>query len=65
MPEENAVIACNEQFQSALEAAVDEIRREALLVLKKTSAGLDTDKLRRAVFNIAANARDAMKGAGR
>ena len=28
-------------------------------------AALDTDKLRRAVFNIAANARDAMKGAGR
>jgi signal transduction histidine kinase len=29
------------------------------------AATLDTDKLRRAVFNIAANARDAMKGAGR
>lgn len=29
------------------------------------AASLDTDKLRRAVFNIAANARDAMKGAGR
>jgi len=29
------------------------------------TAALDTDKLRRAVFNIAANARDAMKGAGR
>jgi signal transduction histidine kinase len=28
-------------------------------------ASLDTDKLRRAVFNIAANARDAMKGTGR
>jgi signal transduction histidine kinase len=28
-------------------------------------AALDTDKLRRAVFNIAANARDAMKGTGR
>lgn len=31
----------------------------------ETTAALDTDKLRRAVFNIAANARDAMKGAGR
>jgi signal transduction histidine kinase len=29
------------------------------------TACLDTDKLRRAVFNIAANARDAMKGTGR
>jgi signal transduction histidine kinase len=31
----------------------------------EVTAALDTDKLRRAVFNIAANARDAMKGAGR
>ncbi len=31
----------------------------------EVTASLDTDKLRRAVFNIAANARDAMKGAGR
>jgi signal transduction histidine kinase len=31
----------------------------------ETTAALDTDKLRRAVFNIAANARDAMKGSGR
>jgi signal transduction histidine kinase len=31
----------------------------------ETTAALDTDKLRRAVFNIAANARDAMKGQGR
>jgi phospholipid/cholesterol/gamma-HCH transport system substrate-binding protein len=42
LPEEGASIVCNEQFQSPLETAVDEIRREALLVLKKTSAGLDT-----------------------
>ena len=42
LPEKNASIVCNEQFQSALEAAVEEIRREAVLVLKKTSAGLDT-----------------------
>ena len=32
---------------------------------RRSTAALDTDKLRRAVFNIAANARDAMKGAGR
>src|SRR5204862_75942 len=42
LSEQNAAIVCNEQFQSALEAAVEEIRREALLVLKKTSTGLDT-----------------------
>ena len=41
LPEDNASIVCKEQFQSALEAAVEEIRKEALLVLKKTSAGLD------------------------
>jgi phospholipid/cholesterol/gamma-HCH transport system substrate-binding protein len=40
--EENASIVCKEQLQSALEAAVDEIRRETLLVLKKMTAGLDT-----------------------
>ncbi len=42
LPENNASIVCNEQFQSALEAAIEEVRREAMLVLKKTSAGLDT-----------------------
>jgi len=42
LPEDNASIVCNEQHQSALEAAVEEIRRETLLVLKKTSASLDT-----------------------
>jgi phospholipid/cholesterol/gamma-HCH transport system substrate-binding protein len=42
LPEENASIVCNEQFQSELEAAVEEIRGQALLVLKKTDAGLDT-----------------------
>ncbi len=41
LSEKNASIVCNEQFQSALEAAVEEIRREALTVLKKTSTGLD------------------------
>jgi len=42
LPEANASIVCNEQFQSPLETAVDEIRQETLLVLKKTTAGLDT-----------------------
>jgi len=42
LPEDNASIICKEQIQSALEAAVEEIRRETLLVLKKTSTGLDT-----------------------
>jgi len=40
--EKNASIVCNEQFQSALEAAVEEIRGQAMAALKKTSAGLDT-----------------------
>ena len=42
LPEKNAGIVCNEQFQSALESAIEEIRRETLLVLKKTGLGLDT-----------------------
>jgi phospholipid/cholesterol/gamma-HCH transport system substrate-binding protein len=42
LPEKDASIVCNEQFQSALESAIEDIRRETLLVLKKTSAGLDT-----------------------
>jgi phospholipid/cholesterol/gamma-HCH transport system substrate-binding protein len=42
LPEKNAFIVCNEQFQSALEAAVDEVRREAMVVLKKVDGGLDT-----------------------
>jgi phospholipid/cholesterol/gamma-HCH transport system substrate-binding protein len=42
LPEKDASIVCNAQFQSALESAIEEIRRETLLVLKKTSAGLDT-----------------------
>jgi signal transduction histidine kinase len=40
------------------------VRRAGTLPAEVMSA-LDTDKLRRAIFNIAANARDAMKGAGR
>jgi phospholipid/cholesterol/gamma-HCH transport system substrate-binding protein len=42
LPERNASILCNEQFQSALEAAVEDIRREALLVLTNVNSGLDT-----------------------
>jgi phospholipid/cholesterol/gamma-HCH transport system substrate-binding protein len=42
LPEKDASILCTEQFQSVLESAIEEIRRETLLVLKKTSIGLDT-----------------------
>jgi phospholipid/cholesterol/gamma-HCH transport system substrate-binding protein len=42
LPQKNASIICKEQFQSALEAAVEEIRSQATLVMKKTSAGLET-----------------------
>jgi phospholipid/cholesterol/gamma-HCH transport system substrate-binding protein len=42
LPEKNASIVCNEQFQSALEAAVEEVRAEAMLVLKKLNGGLVT-----------------------
>jgi phospholipid/cholesterol/gamma-HCH transport system substrate-binding protein len=41
LPEKNASIVCKEQFQSALEAAVEEVRGEAMLVLKKVNGGLD------------------------
>ena len=42
LPEKNAAIICKEQFQSALEAAVEEVRGEAMLALKKVNGGLDT-----------------------
>jgi phospholipid/cholesterol/gamma-HCH transport system substrate-binding protein len=42
LPENNATIVCKEQFQSALEAAVEEVRSQTMQVLKKTSLGLDT-----------------------
>jgi phospholipid/cholesterol/gamma-HCH transport system substrate-binding protein len=42
LPENNASIVCKEQYQSALEAAVEQIRGQTLAVLKKTSTGLDT-----------------------
>ena len=42
LPEKNASIVCKEQFQSALEAAVEQVRAEAMLVMKKVNSGLDT-----------------------
>jgi phospholipid/cholesterol/gamma-HCH transport system substrate-binding protein len=42
LPEKNASIVCKQQYQSALEAAVGEIRDQTLAVLKKTSTGLET-----------------------
>jgi len=42
LSERNASIVCTEQFQSALELAIDEIHKEAMVVLTKTGAGLDT-----------------------
>jgi phospholipid/cholesterol/gamma-HCH transport system substrate-binding protein len=41
LPEKNASIICNEQLPSALEVALEEVRREAVPALKKLSAGLD------------------------
>jgi phospholipid/cholesterol/gamma-HCH transport system substrate-binding protein len=40
--EKNASIVCNELQPSALEAALEEVRREVVPALKKLSAGLDT-----------------------
>jgi phospholipid/cholesterol/gamma-HCH transport system substrate-binding protein len=40
LPEKNASIVCNEQLPSQLEAAVEEIRHEAVPALKMLSAGL-------------------------
>lgn len=41
LPEKNASIICNEQDANALESAIEDIRRETLLTLNKTTAGLD------------------------
>ena len=41
LPEKNAKIVCNEQLPSALETAVEDVRREAVPALKKLSAGLE------------------------
>jgi len=42
LEEKDASIVCNEQFQSALESAIEDIRRQALLVLTNANNGLDT-----------------------
>ena len=42
LPEKNARIICNEQLPSALETAVEEVRREAVPALKKLSVSIDT-----------------------
>ena len=41
LPEKNASIICNEHLPSAMEATLEEVRREAVPALKKLSAGLD------------------------
>jgi phospholipid/cholesterol/gamma-HCH transport system substrate-binding protein len=41
LPERGAAILCSEQLPGLLEAAVEEVRRDAAPVLKKLSAGLD------------------------
>lgn len=41
LPEKNASIICNEHLPSAMEATLEEVRREAVPTLKKLSAGLD------------------------
>ena len=41
LPAKNASIVCKEQFQSALEAAVEEVRGEAMRALKKLNGGLE------------------------
>ena len=42
LPEKNASIVCKEQLPSAIEAAVEEVRIQALLAFKKVNTGLDT-----------------------
>jgi phospholipid/cholesterol/gamma-HCH transport system substrate-binding protein len=42
LSENNAAIVCNEQYQSALESAIEDIRRQALLVLTNANSGLAT-----------------------
>ena len=38
LPEKNASIVCNEQFQSALEAAIEDIRRDSLARVEENRA---------------------------
>jgi phospholipid/cholesterol/gamma-HCH transport system substrate-binding protein len=42
LPEKNASIICNELQPSALETALEDLRREAVPALKKLSVGLET-----------------------
>jgi phospholipid/cholesterol/gamma-HCH transport system substrate-binding protein len=42
LPEQNASIVCNEQFQSSLESAIEEIRSEAVMLFKRANAGIET-----------------------
>ncbi|MEY2409345.1 MAG: phospholipid/cholesterol/gamma-HCH transport system substrate-binding protein [Verrucomicrobiota bacterium] len=42
LPEKNASIVCKEQVPNAIEAAVEQVRVEALLAFKKLNGGLDT-----------------------
>jgi phospholipid/cholesterol/gamma-HCH transport system substrate-binding protein len=42
LPEKNASIVCNEQLPSVLEAAVEQVRSEALRLMKNINGGLDT-----------------------
>jgi phospholipid/cholesterol/gamma-HCH transport system substrate-binding protein len=41
LSEYNASIVCNEQFQNVVESAVEEVRREALEIIKKANHTLD------------------------
>src|ERR1051325_9624968 len=40
--EQNALIICNEQFQSGLESAIEDIRSQAMLALQKVNTGIET-----------------------
>ncbi len=42
LPEKSASIVCKEQLPNAIEAAVEQVRVEALLAFKRMNAGLDT-----------------------
>jgi len=42
LPEKNASIVCKEQLPNAIEAAVEQVRVEALLAFKRMNTGLDT-----------------------
>lgn len=42
LPEKDASIVCNQQFQSGFESAIEEIRAETLSLLRQASVGLKT-----------------------